>query len=384
MNRNLRRSRSQRVSLRRLTTAAGCATISVTAAALSLMLLLGTRGLGVHWLLPVTATLLTHLLASAAGISISTTAAIALHHTLTNNSPTDRDGAATAHAEQRQQRRPTPPAKEPATAATLIITGLRTHTAPTASKDVPQPEPRRSAAQQPLELLLLGPLELRTNEGTPLHLHGALRQLLVYLALHPHGAARAALHETLWPNLEPQRRQQRLWQATSDCRRTLGPLITRRGNRYQLNPDRITLDLDRFEQHRHAADNTDAETRQRHLEAAVQLIRGEPLADCDYGWIATHKRHLEAQAAQAILELAQHQLEQRNPSTAIALAEQGLRLDQLDEQFWRIALQAEAQLGLRQALTRRYTHLQQLLDTQLGIRPETETRQLYLNLLGQT
>jgi transposase InsO family protein len=48
-----------------------------------------------------------------------------------------------------------------------------------------------------------------------------------------------------------------------------------------------------------------------------------------------------------------------------------------------LALEAEGQLGLREAVTARYDALKQLLDDRLGLRPEPETTGLYRRLLAQ-
>ncbi len=68
---------------------------------------------------------------------------------------------------------------------------------------------------------------------------------------------------------------------------------------------------------------------------------------------------------------------------ALQAAEDGLKLDNLNEALWRLAMQAESRLGLRDAISHRYQRLRHHLDDQLGIEPETATRSLYHELLGQ-
>jgi DNA-binding SARP family transcriptional activator len=55
----------------------------------------------------------------------------------------------------------------------------------------------------------------------------------------------------------------------------------------------------------------------------------------------------------------------------------------LNETFIRIALEAEATLGRREAVTERYEQLRRVLDDRLGLEPERATRMLYRRLLGQ-
>mgnify|MGYP000483433400 CR=1 FL=1 len=61
-----------------------------------------------------------------------------------------------------------------------------------------------------------------------------------------------------------------------------------------------------------------------------------------------------------------------------------LTFDVLNESLWRLALEAEGELGLREAIEDRYSRLVELLDQRLGLEPAKETRVLYLRLLSQT
>jgi DNA-binding SARP family transcriptional activator len=64
-------------------------------------------------------------------------------------------------------------------------------------------------------------------------------------------------------------------------------------------------------------------------------------------------------------------------------AERGIALDLLNEDAWRLALEAEAALGLREAVLERYEQLRSLLDERPGLEPQRETRALGRRLLGQ-
>lgn len=66
------------------------------------------------------------------------------------------------------------------------------------------------------------------------------------------------------------------------------------------------------------------------------------------------------------------------------MAEQAIALDQFHEASWRLALQAEHALGMRESITRRYDELTHALDEQLGLQPTRETRALYRQILGQS
>jgi len=65
------------------------------------------------------------------------------------------------------------------------------------------------------------------------------------------------------------------------------------------------------------------------------------------------------------------------------MADQAIALDQFHKAGWRLALQAEHALGLRESITKRYDDLTHALDEQLGLQPTRETRLMYRQLLGQ-
>lgn len=121
----------------------------------------------------------------------------------------------------------------------------------------------------------------------------------------------------------------------------------------------------------------------RVLEQALALYRGQPLAGCDYPWADAHVRDLSARCADLLLRAGHARLTRGDPHAALQAAEQGLQLDQFNETLWRLALEAEHALGLRESVTRRYRQLTRTLDEQLGLRPSQETRHFYRRLLGQ-
>ncbi len=71
------------------------------------------------------------------------------------------------------------------------------------------------------------------------------------------------------------------------------------------------------------------------------------------------------------------------PDQLLELAERAIALDQFHEASWRLALQAEHALRLRESLTDRYNDLAHALDEQPGPQPTRETRVMYRQLLGQ-
>lgn len=235
-----------------------------------------------------------------------------------------------------------------------------------------------------LRVLLLGPLHILGSKRRR-RARASADELIAYLALHPEGAGRDQLLEALWPQEDPKRSEKRLWQAASEARELLDGGITRERGRYLLDRERIPTDvdeLDRLLASARAADDELAEQDQ--LEQALALFRGEPLQGADYLWAASPARRLRATFLELCERVGQGQLAAGNANDALAAAERGLAADELNEGLWRLALEAEGALGLREAVAERYDRLCRLLDERLGLEPDRQTRATHRRLLGQT
>ena len=232
---------------------------------------------------------------------------------------------------------------------------------------------------------LLGPLTIRSGQKHLRGLRGPTKELLVYLALHPAGAHRDQIIDALWLDQAPDKGRNRLWRAASDARSHFGEaIISRDGDHYHLERTEITIDLDRLDQLTSELEFADhQEGRLAVLERALALFLGEPLAGSDFPWAENEQRRLHALHLDLLERAGLARLELGDPSGALADAETGLALEPYNEQLARVAMQAEASLGLRSAILNRYERLSELLDAQLGLQPHRETKALYRTLLGQ-
>jgi DNA-binding SARP family transcriptional activator len=256
--------------------------------------------------------------------------------------------------------------------------------APTTT-DQPPDEVRAPAPRPcllPPSIALLGPLEIAAAKPRRRGLRSQTQQLLAHLALHPDGSTVDQLVAALWPGIDDENARMRLWRSASEARGQLGEVISRIGERYQLDRQTVAVDLDRFETLVTAADSDTAD-RQALLEQALALVRGQPLAGSDYPWATGEVRRLRATIVDRLQELGYLRLDNSDSTGALAAAEQALTLDPLNEGAQRLAMQAEATLGLRQAITVRYEQLRELLDARFGLEPERETRLLQRRLLSQ-
>jgi len=245
-------------------------------------------------------------------------------------------------------------------------------------------EPRVEVAEEapPISVSLLGPLQI-TGGKRRRRLRASAQELVAYLALHRAGASRDQLLEALWPGEDPKRSEQRLWQSSSDVRRVLGSVITRESDRYSLDHGQVRLDVEELERLLAAAGTADPERVQQVMERALALFTGEPLSGSDYAWAGGELRRLRAIHVDLLEQVGRGRLAVGEPRAALDAAERGLAIDVLNEGLWRLALEAESALGLREAVAERYEQLRVQLAERLGLEPAQETRLLHRRLLAQ-
>ncbi len=258
--------------------------------------------------------------------------------------------------------------------------------APPAQRPVERAAPAPDAVALPTrpQISVLGPLTITGAKRSRRGLRARALELIAYLALHPRPVQRDELLEAFWPGVDPRRARPRLRQAVRDARRLLGTAIAGEHESYWLDRAHADVDLDELERLLAAAKTAELKRAEALMERALQLFKGEPLADADYAWSEGKVRRLQATLVDLLDQVARHRLEGGEPRAALDAAERGLEVDALNESLWRLAMEAESALGLREAVAERYERLRTLLDARLGLEPAQETRRLHLRLLAQT
>jgi DNA-binding SARP family transcriptional activator len=234
------------------------------------------------------------------------------------------------------------------------------------------------------QISVLGPLTISGAKRRHRGLRARAFELIAYLALHPRPVQRDELLEAFWPGADPRRTRPRLRQAVRDARRLLGDAIAGEHERYWLDRGQADVDVDELERLLAAANTAEPGDAQGLTENALGLFHGEPLAGADYAWSESELPRLRATFVDLLERVARHRLKAGEARAALEAAERGLDIDTLNESFWRIAMEAETALGLREAVVERYERLRALLDERLGLEPAQETRLLHRRLLAQT
>jgi DNA-binding SARP family transcriptional activator len=252
------------------------------------------------------------------------------------------------------------------------------------------PEPVERAASAPdvalptrPQISVLGALTITGAKRSRRGLRARALELIAYLALHPRPVHRDELLEAFWPSVDPRLTRPRLRQAVRDARRLLGSAVAGEHESYWLDRAGADVDVDDLERLLAAAKTAEPEDAEALLEGALGLFSGEPLAGSDYAWSEGAVRRLRSTYVDLLEQVGRRRLEAGAASAALDAAERGLEIDALNESVWRLAMEAESALGLREAVAERYERLRALLNGRLGLEPAQETRHLHRRLLAQ-
>lgn len=227
---------------------------------------------------------------------------------------------------------------------------------------------------------LLGPFEL-TGCKKKQPRRQATAELLAYLAIQRRPISRDELLEALWPGDDPRRSAARFYQAASEARKLLGDAFVRTRDTYALDREQLQVDLDeldRLREQAHGEEHTPAL-----LERALALFRGEPLAGIDALWADSEQRRLTSLRLSLLERVGRLRLESGDAASALEAADEAAALEGSNEHVVQLAMEAEAALGRREAVAKRYECLCRDLDERFGLEPSREIKTLYRRLLSQ-
>jgi len=239
-----------------------------------------------------------------------------------------------------------------------------------------------------LRLGLLGGFQARLDSGPPLTFRTHKAQaLLAYLGL-PAGAAhgRDQLPALPWGEIRDEQARSSLRQALYDLRRALGAcapaLLHTDGETVALDPAAVDVDVATFTR-------LVGEGTPHALEQAASLYQGDLLAgstvkeDPWEAWLMEERERLRELAVQGLTRLLTHQRTSGAAEAALRTAQQLLALDRLQESVHRTLMQLYAELGRRGAALRQYQHCVSVMQRELGLEPEAQTKQLYQDIVRQ-
>jgi LysM domain len=207
-------------------------------------------------------------------------------------------------------------------------------------------------ASMPVEIRILGPLEITAPGPLDDKRRGQLTELVTFLALHPEGVHPNVLAAAIWPRgVDDEVRDSTLAQAAewfgADSEGEPRLRISGTG-RWQLSRTGVRVDWDVFRVLANRAASSSAPLEQ--LERALGLVRGPAWTGLPaerYGWLAYET--LEADVRVGIVAVARsaahHAVDMAEPMRAREALLAGLRMVPACEPVWRDALRLAHQFA---------------------------------------
>lgn len=250
-----------------------------------------------------------------------------------------------------------------------------------------------STSSPRVELGLLGPLSIRVD-GHPVTVPGRrARALLAILALDTgRFVSVAGIIDRLWDEPPPSARNT-LQTYVAHVRRVLEPhrgtgapstVLETSGDGYRLVESAVGVDVAGFEQLVLAVRSAPTPAERLALaEAALELWRGDPLADLGSAPFATAERarlgELGREAQQVRTEAL---MGLGRCSAAIIAADTALDANPYDEAIWGLAILARYRAGRPADALATYHRARRLLATELGLEPSAPLRALEAAVLA--
>ena len=220
--------------------------------------------------------------------------------------------------------------------------------------------------------------------------------LLVYLAANPREHPREVLGEMLWDDLSQTRTMSYLRTALSSLQKQLSPYLLVTRQTIGINPDSnywidiheldVTLNVMEEKWQEQKTFNRSLVDR---IESALELYHGSFL-DGFYvrdargfeGWQVLEQERLRNRVLEALLHLAQYDLDHGQYTTGLSHIAKALQLDPLWENAHRLQMYLLAYSGQRSTVVTQFETYCQLLDEELGIEPDPETLRLYEKIVN--
>jgi len=228
-----------------------------------------------------------------------------------------------------------------------------------------------------LRLDMLGGFAARDGRGREIEIGSRKAQaLLAVLSLSPgRPQAREKLTALLWSDRGEQQARGSLRQALAELRRALPdhdpPILAARRDSLCIDAEIVAADAVEMER---LIDEGSPEA----LAEAAELCRGDLLDGLAVrdpafeDWLRAERARLRDRAAQALQNL----LESQSGEAAVATAGRLLALDPLNEATHRALIRLYAEAGDRSMAIKQYESCREVLDAELGLRPEAATERL--------
>ncbi|HUR83262.1 MAG TPA: BTAD domain-containing putative transcriptional regulator [Thermoanaerobaculia bacterium] len=233
-----------------------------------------------------------------------------------------------------------------------------------------------------LHLELLGDFRLRSESGSLITISARKSQaMLAYLAVKPNQlVSRDKMASLLWSSTAPEQARQSLRQTLSTMRRELAAvspqkLLVEEGDFLSLDAALVYCDVAEFE-------SLVATGTPEALDPATRLYSGDFLDGFQIDeekfdqWVLAERDRLHRMALRAHTQLVEQLTRSGSLDEAIAVAQQSLRLDPLQESMHRTLMRLYLQSGDLLNALQQYDSCAKVLRRELDLEPDAETRAL--------
>lgn len=276
------------------------------------------------------------------------------------------------------------------------IIGIAEHTTPTT---VAQPVDLSPQPVTDLTIRMLGPVEIVRDHTRPLAVDAwttrRAKDILCFIASRRHRrASKDTIIDTFWGETDFEVVEKNFHPTISHIRKALNSnqplkqnfLLYRDGD-YQLNPQfSYRIDLDEFDAFLTTGENArrarQFESCIEAYEAAVDLYCGEFMQGSYEPWVEEQRTYYREQYLRLLEVLAGVAQKAEDWPRSMQLAKRIIQEDQFREDIHCLIMRAHAAMGNRGAVKEQYEILKSLLERELAVEPNNETKRLFKELVS--
>ncbi|WP_340026364.1 response regulator [Paenibacillus sp. FSL K6-1096] len=255
---------------------------------------------------------------------------------------------------------------------------LKPHPVPAAAAEPPAAPPEAAPPGKQLSILCFKRLEFvdSTQPGRKMQWRTSKAQEVFALLLHNRGQwiLKDTIVDLVWPDFKPEKAVTNLHTTVYHIRKLLKAwemevLVEFSQERYRLTKEQVMLDVEEFEQ---GYSGTPVESEEEWLrrESILQLYRGDYLDEHHYDWAEIRRKELQVRYIRMSLHSAEYELASGRPRQALERLLDLQAADPYSDQICRLILRSYADLGDFIGFRTHYDKYKELLERDLGIRPD--------------
>lgn len=238
--------------------------------------------------------------------------------------------------------------------------------------------PGPDAAVKQLSILCFKRLEFMdsTEPGRKMQWRTSKAQEVFALLLHNRGQwiLKDTIVDWVWPDFKPEKAVTNLHTTVYHIRKLLkvwdmDVQVEFSQERYRLTKENVLLDLEEFEQG-YCSTSVESEKEWMRREAVLSLYRGDYLEEHHYDWAETRRKELQVRFIRMSLHSAEYELSSIRPRQALDRLLVLQAMDPYSDQICRLVLRSYADLGDFIGFRKHYDKYKELLQQDLGIRPD--------------